>query len=143
MDGVSFFLELCRNFRFHRRISFDDPFSSCMRKHGRKTMRKTLHTIGAAALLAGALTLPSFAQDKVYDDSAVGLSAQLQNPAHLKTTSKTTTVNDASIGEGIGSASGAPTGVSGQISTGDLAADFQAHNNPSNGTSSNQELIAQ
>jgi hypothetical protein len=47
------------------------------------------------------------------------------------------TVNDAATNEGEGVASGAPTGLSGQVMTGDLDADFSRDNNRSNGTATN------
>ena len=63
--------------------------------------------------------------------------AQLDNDATRLQMLGQVTVNDASTGEGEGDASGAPTGLSGQIATGNLAADAARDNNPSNGTATN------
>lgn len=85
----------------------------------------TAALIAAMALPAMALTHPR---------------SVLHHRAQAKLTQQMTsqvTVNDASTGEGEGDASGAPTGLSGQIATGNLAADAARDNNPSNGTATN------
>ena len=90
-------------------------------------MKRNLLRFTAAALFAGALAMPAMA-------------ATTQARAQKKPASQVgnqITVNDAATSEGEGVASGAPTGLSGQVMSGDLDADFARDNNPSNGTATN------
>jgi hypothetical protein len=99
-------------------------------------MRTIFRSAMAAALLI-AVAAPAMPARAV-----THAKAQLHAKAQQKTASQGThqiTVNDAATGEGEGVASGAPTGFSGQVATGNLARDAARDNNPSNGTAINTD----
>ena len=95
-----------------------------------------------AALVAG-LTMPAMAMTHSMKMMHMKITRQTTAQTQLdKDTARMqmlgqVTVNDAATGEGQGDASGAPTGLSGQIATGNLSADAARDNNPSNGTATN------
>jgi hypothetical protein len=90
-------------------------------------MKRNLLQFTAVALAVGALSMPALA--------ATTHSKVLKEP--MSQVGNQITVNDAATNEGEGAASGAPTGLSGQVMTGDLDADFSRDNNRSNGTATN------
>jgi hypothetical protein len=90
-------------------------------------MKRNLLQFTAVALAVGALSMPALA--------ATTHSKVLKEP--MSQVGNQITVNDAATNEGEGVASGAPTGLSGQVMTGDLDADFSRGNNRSNGTATN------
>ena len=90
-------------------------------------MKRNLLQFTAVALAAGALSMPALA--------ATTHSKALKEP--ISQVGNQITVNDAATNEDEGAASSAPTGLSGQVMTGDLDADFSRDNNRSNGTATN------
>jgi hypothetical protein len=89
-------------------------------------MKNNLPILVAVLFTAAAALTPAMAATKT----------RLQAKAKSQVTSQITP-NDAATGEGEGVASEAPTGLSGQVATGNLDADFARDNNPSNGTATN------